>query len=142
MRIMALDVGAKRIGVAISDPTATIASPLTVLSARSPEIYREIATLVKDQEADLIIVGLPLTLRGEVGPQAEWVQVFVQDLEGEVPVPVEMVDERLSTVQAERYMQDAGIKKERRAGMVDAAAAAVILQSYLDWHAQQPSASD
>ncbi len=142
MRIMALDVGEKRIGVAISDPTAMIASPLTVLSAKSPDIFREIATLVRDQEVDLIIVGLPLTLRGEVGPQAEWVQVFVQDLEGEVAVPVEMVDERLSTVQAERYMQEAGVKKERRAGRVDTMAAAIILQCYLDWHAMLPSGSD
>ena len=142
MRIMSLDVGEKRIGVAMSDSLAMFATPLTILAAKAPEIFREIASLVKEHQVDLLIVGLPLTLQGGVGHQAEWVQVFVQDLEGEVRVPIEFVDERLSTVEAVRYMQDASVKKERQKAMVDAVAAAVILQSYLDRHAMLPSESD
>ena len=138
MRIMALDVGEKRIGVAISDPEAMFASPLTVLKAKTPDIFKQIASLVKEEQVDLILVGMPLTLRGDVGHQAEWVQVFVQDLEGEVHVPVEVEDERLSTVEAERYLVDMGVTREKRKARLDAVAAAVVLQSYLDRHRQSP----
>lgn len=133
MRLIGLDVGEARIGVAVSDPTGTLASAREVL-ARRPEALalQAIARLVEEEEAEAIIVGLPRSLSGELHSQAALVQEFADKLRKEVQVPVEFWDERLSTVAAEREMRAAGTKRERRKAMIDAVAAAIILQSYLD----------
>jgi putative Holliday junction resolvase len=133
MRLIGLDVGEVRIGVAVSDPTGTLASAREVL-ARRPEALalQAIARLVEEEEAAAIIVGLPRSLSGELHSQATLVQEFADKLRQEVQVPVEFWDERLSTVAAEREMRAAGTKRERRKAMIDAVAAAIILQSYLD----------
>jgi putative Holliday junction resolvase len=133
MRLIGLDVGEVRIGVAVSDPTGTLASAREVL-ARRPEALalQAIARLVEEEEAAAIIVGLPRSLSGELHSQAALVQEFADKLRKEVQVPVEFWDERLSTVAAEREMRAAGTKRERRKAMIDAVAAAIILQSYLD----------
>lgn len=133
MRLIGLDVGEARIGVAVSDPTGTLASAREVL-ARRPEALalQAIIRLVEEEEAEAIIVGLPLSLSGELHGQAALVQEFADTLRKEVQVPVEFWDERLSTVAAEREMRAAGTKRERRKAMIDAVAAAIILQSYLD----------
>lgn len=134
MRILALDVGERRVGVAVSDPTATVARPLSVLERASwTEDFAAIAALVAEHEAELVVVGRPLTLRGEVGPQARVVERYAQALAEAISVPVRLWDERYSTVTAQEIArQIRGKGKRRRQEEMDALAAAVILQEFLD----------
>ncbi len=130
---MALDVGGRRIGVALSDPTRVLASPLTTLRAEPRDrVLSEIATLVQRHEVVEVVVGLPLTLSGEVGPQAHLIQLFVERLKGVLTAPIHMFDERLTTVAAERMMLDLGMKPEQRKARIDEVAASIILQDFLD----------
>ncbi|HLV99818.1 MAG TPA: Holliday junction resolvase RuvX [Ktedonobacterales bacterium] len=133
MRLIGLDVGEARIGVAVSDPTGTLASARTVL-ARRPEgaAFLALQRLVAEEEAEAIIVGLPRSLSGELHGQAALVQEFAERLRQEVAVPIHFWDERLSTVAAEREMRASGAKRDKRRAMIDAVAAAIILQGYLD----------
>ena len=140
MRILALDVGERRIGVALSDPTQTLARSLLVLDRRDDkEALKRVAALVREQGVERVVVGYPLSLRGDVGPQAERVGRFARALARVLEVPVEMWDERYSTVDAERILREQGIDGRRRRRRIDATAAAVILQSYLDAQAQRRS---
>ena len=134
MRVMALDVGDRRIGVAISDPTGLIASPLAILHRRrEQEDLQAIAQLVSEHSVDRIVIGLPRTLRGELGPQAQRVMRFGEHLARVVSVPVLYWDERHSTVEAEEIVRARrGPGRRDRRAAVDDVAAAVILQSYLD----------
>jgi putative Holliday junction resolvase len=144
MRLIGLDVGEARIGVAVSDPTGTLASARTVL-ARRPEgaALQALQRLVEEEEAAAIIVGLPRSLSGELHGQAALVQDFAERLRQEIAVPVHFWDERLSTVAAEREMRASGAKRDKRRAMLDAVAAAIILQGYLDAsRAQSPGNVD
>ena len=130
---MALDVGEKTIGVAMSDTTRVLASPLTTLRAEPRDrVLSEIATLVQRHEVVEVVVGLPLTLSGEIGPQAHLIQLFVERLKGVLTTPIHMFDERLTTVAAERMMVDLGMKPEQRKARIDEVAASIILQDFLD----------
>ncbi len=130
---MALDVGGRRIGVALSDTMRVIASPLTTLRAEPrARVLAELAKLVRDYEVVEMVVGLPLTLSGEVGPQAKLVQMFAEELARTITVPVRLFDERLTTVAAERMMLDLGMKPEQRKARIDELAASIILQDFLD----------
>jgi putative Holliday junction resolvase len=132
-RVMALDVGGRRIGVALSDTTRVLASPLTTLRAEPRDrVLSEIAALVQRHEVVEVVVGLPLTLSGEIGPQAHLIQLFVERLKGVLTAPIHMLDERLTTVAAERMMLDLGIKPEQRKARIDEVAASIILQDFLD----------
>jgi putative Holliday junction resolvase len=132
-RIMALDVGGRRIGVALSDTTRVLASPLTTLRAEPRErALAQIAALVAQHEVAEVVVGLPLTLGGEVGPQAQIVQTFADELRRALDVPLHLFDERLTSVAAERMMIDMGIKPERRKARIDEVAASIILQDFLE----------
>ena len=132
-RVMALDVGERRIGVAMSDVTRVLASPLTTLKAQPrPRALEQIAALVRDYEVAELVVGLPLTLSGEVGPQAHAVQQFAEELGRAIHVPLHLFDERLTTVAAERMMVDLGMKPEQRKARIDEVAASIILQDFLD----------
>lgn len=132
-RIMALDVGGRRIGVALSDTTRVLASPLTTLRAEPRDrAIAQIAALVAQHEVAEVVVGLPLTLSGEVGPQAQTVQMFADELRRAVDVPLHLFDERLTSVAAERMMIDMGIKPERRKARIDEVAASIILQDFLE----------
>lgn len=132
-RIMALDVGGRRIGVAMSDPTRVLASPLTTLRAEPrPRAIGQIAELVAQHQVAEVVVGLPLTLSGEIGPQAKLVQAFVEELRAALAVPLHLFDERLTSVAAERLMQELGIKPQRRRERIDEVAASIILQDFLD----------
>ncbi len=123
---MALDYGSARTGVAVSDPTGTVARPLcTVERAGSDEGLRQLRELVAGEEAERVVVGLPLTLRGERGGQAEETERFVDDLRGVLDVPVETFDERFTTVLAGPGAGD------------DARAAAHLLSSYLEWSSRR-----
>ena len=132
-RVMALDVGGRRIGVALSDTTRVLASPLTTLRAEPRDrALSEIAALVLRHEVAEVVVGLPLTLSGEVGPQAHVIQLFVERLKGVLTAPIHLFDERLTTVAAERMMLDLGLKPEQRKARIDEVAASIILQDFLD----------
>jgi putative Holliday junction resolvase len=133
-RHMGLDVGDRRIGVALSDETATLASALMTLTRSGG---RKDATLVADlarrHEVAAVVVGLPLNMDGTRGPQAEKVLGFVEGLRRRLgPVPVVTRDERLTTVEAEERLRAAGLGWKERKGVVDQVAAVVILQEYLD----------
>ena len=136
MRALGLDVGERRIGVAVSDPSQCIARPLTTLARRSRrEDFDRIAALVAEHEAGIVVVGRPLSLDGTEGPQARRVGRFAQALAACLPVPVVMHDERYSTIAAVEIIRDQPGPSRRGAKVnarVDAVAAAVILQSYLD----------
>jgi putative holliday junction resolvase len=133
VRILALDIGEKRIGVAVSDPTATVATPVTVLDA--PKVLgdgRELVRLVEDYEVELVVVGLPLSMDGSEGPQAKQVRYAAARLAGFLRIPVEFADERLSSAQASKAMQATGVSTRDQRGRVDMVAASLFLQSYLD----------
>jgi putative Holliday junction resolvase len=138
-RVMALDVGERRIGVAISDPTRLLATPHSTLHAQPRTVaLARIAQLVRENEVAEIVVGLPLTLSGEVGPQAKLVLAFVDDLRGTLDLPLHTFDERLTSVEAERVMSELGLKPEQRKARIDQVAASLILQDFLDHQRNRP----
>jgi putative transcription antitermination factor YqgF len=124
VRVVALDYGAARTGVAVSDATGSLARPLDVVArASTPDGLERLATLVDELDAERVIVGLPLTLRGEVGAQARETTMFVDELRARLDVPVETFDERFTTTLA---------KRTPSAAPEDALAAAHLLQGWLD----------
>jgi putative Holliday junction resolvase len=129
---LALDVGDRRIGVALSDPTGTIASPLlTIHRVAERKDHQVIADLVVQHSVERVVIGLPWTLRGELGPQAARVMRFGERLSPLLKVPVDYWDERHSTTEAEGILRGRRRKRGDRTGL-DEVAAAVILQGYLD----------
>ncbi len=135
-RILAIDYGTRRIGVALSDPTRTLATPLPTLARRAGKRppWAEIVRIVEEQEVGEIVVGLPLDLAGEEGAWAAEVRDFGDQLRRRTGLAVHWIDERLTSVQAERLVRSSGLPRgeRERKERVDAAAAALILQSYLD----------
>ena len=138
MRVIGLDLGSKRIGVAVSDRSGTIASPLTVLTRLGDPAadHRAIAALVAEEEAERVVVGLPLRLDGGIGPAAQRALAETEELATVVAVPVETFDERLTTVSADRALLEAGLRAPARRTVVDKVAAAVMLQAWLDGQRQ------
>jgi putative Holliday junction resolvase len=133
MRILGLDIGDRRVGVAISDPGEVIASPLTVINRDDDNAaLSAIMQLVDQYDVKRIVVGLPYSLDGSLGRQASKVKDFVDKLSQSTSAGIELWDERLSTVAVERLLRGAGNKKAREKSRLDAAAAAFILQGYLD----------
>ncbi|MEO1057901.1 MAG: Holliday junction resolvase RuvX [Actinomycetota bacterium] len=134
MRALGLDLGSKRIGVAVSDLSGSLASPLTTVhrSKSRRHDHDAIARLVRDEEAEVVVVGLPLSLDGTVGPAARAATKEANQLSSVVSVPVEMHDERFTTVTAERDLRELGLDARRQRAVVDKTAAAVMLQSWLD----------
>jgi len=131
--VIGLDLGDARIGVAISDPERRLAVPVgTVHVGQPPGELLAVAALVRERGATMIVLGLPLSLRGERGESAAHAESFAEALRAVVGIPVELHDERLSTVEAERALAAAGTRGRERRRVVDASAAAVILQSWLD----------
>ena len=134
VRAVGLDLGSKRVGVAIGDRTGTIASPLKVLQ-RSGSLKRDheaIAKLVVEEEADIVVVGLPLNMSGSSGPAAQAAIDEAAALATVVAVPVVTFDERRTTVTADRAMMEANMRAQARRRIVDKIAAAVMLQNWLD----------
>jgi putative Holliday junction resolvase len=133
--VLGLDLGDARIGVAISDRDRRLAVPVgTVHVGQPPGELVAIAELVRGRGVTQIVVGLPLTLRAERGARAGHAEAFAEALAGAVDVPIELQDERLSTVEAERALGAAGTRGRERRRVVDASAAAVTLQAWLDAH--------
>ena len=133
MRILGLDIGEKRIGVALSDPLKIIASALKVIERTTDEAaVKQIIDLARENEVERVVVGMPRSLDGSLGKQAQAVQSFIDLLRGYTELPVVTWDERLSTVAAERTMLEVGMKRDKRKKRRDSLAAAFILQGYLD----------
>lgn len=134
MRVVALDLGTKRIGVAVSDLSGTIATPRTVIqrSGSKSRDHQVIKALIEEEEAELLVVGLPLNMNGSYGPAAKGAVAEAADLASVVGVPVETFDERLTTVSADRALMEANISATNRRKLVDKVAAAVMLQAWLD----------
>ena len=134
MRAIGVDLGARRIGIALSDSGGTVATPWTKVDRCGDEAldHRRIAELVEEAEAEAIVVGLPLSLDGSVGPAAEAVLAEAERLRVVIGVPVETYDERLTTVTAERVLREQGVTGRRRRQVVDQVAASVFLQAWLD----------
>jgi putative Holliday junction resolvase len=137
MRTLGLDPGSRRIGVALSDTEGRVAVPLEIVprGAGDQHLHR-LAQIVAERGVTRIVMGSPLTLRGEAGPAAANVTELVEALRRAVPVEVVLWDERFSTAAVERDWQQAGVSSRQRRGRTDAAAAALILQSYLEAHEQ------
>ncbi len=133
MRNLGLDIGDRRIGVAISDPEQILASPLaTIVRDNDDKAIEAVVALVNKYEVQRIIIGFPYSLNGSVGNQASKVQAFVDKLSQHTKVDIELRDERLSTVAVDRLLVEAGKKSRKRKEQRDAAAAAFVLQGYLD----------
>lgn len=134
MRALGLDLGSKRIGVAVSDRSGTVATPLVVIerSGSRRRDHERIAALVKNEEAELLVVGLPRSMSGAEGPAARGARDEAEALASVVGVPVDTWDERLTTVTAERALRAGGVRGRARRQVVDKVAAAIILQSWLD----------
>jgi putative holliday junction resolvase len=134
-RILAVDFGKRRIGIALSDPTRTIASPLTTLTRREGKRppWPELQRLIQEHEVHEVVIGLPLDLGGEEGEWAREVRAFGDDLVRRTGLPVHWVDERMSSVLAERAVRGMGLRRSQREEKerVDAAAAAILLQQFL-----------
>lgn len=132
--MLALDLGTKRVGVAISDATAQLASPRSTImrSGDRQKEHREVARIVEDEGCGLVVVGLPLNMDGSRGTAARAAEAEAADLARLLSVPVELVDERLTTVSADRILQARGAKAPARRKVVDQTAAAVLLQAWLD----------
>ncbi|GMA52111.1 putative pre-16S rRNA nuclease [Alicyclobacillus contaminans] len=133
MRILGIDYGRARIGLALSDPTGLVAQPLTVLHRESDEAAAErIAALAEQHEVERVVVGWPRNMNGSVGERAKQCQAFAALVEAKTGIPVDLYDERLTTVAAERMLVAANLRREKRRTVVDGVAAAMMLQGYLD----------
>jgi len=133
MRILAIDYGSKRIGLALSDPTGTLARPLPFVPAQADaKLAREIATLAEKEQVELMLLGLPRHMNGSLGDAAAKVQAFAAALGQASPVRIKLIDERLSTIQASRQLQEAGKDTRKQRNHIDSEAAAVLLQGHLD----------
>jgi putative Holliday junction resolvase len=133
MRILALDPGTKRIGVAVSDELKVIAQPLEFVAAQPlADFFARLKQIAREKEVELILVGMPRNMDGTYGPAAAKVQEFVAALKEAVSVPVKTWDERLTSAQANRVLLQANVRRQKRKETVDKMAAAILLQGYLD----------
>jgi putative Holliday junction resolvase len=133
MRILALDHGTKRIGVALSDELKLIASPLEYIPAEPfAEFLARLKDLIREKEVGLILIGMPRNMDGSYGPAALKVREFVAVLKDAISIPIQTLDERLTTAQAQRFLIQGNVRRARRREKVDQTAAAILLQSYLD----------
>jgi putative Holliday junction resolvase len=131
MRYLAIDYGTKRTGLAVCDAGETIASPLAVVQGRK-ELIGRVKRVVASEDIGAIVVGLPLNMDGTEGPQAKLVLAFARELGRQIPIPIHLQDERLSSFVAEHKLNDIGLTRGKKRERLDALAAADILQSFLD----------
>lgn len=133
MRKIALDIGDARIGVALSDMLGILASPYETYKRRAPiQDYVYFAELIKRQECDVCVLGLPVNMDGTRGERVRLVEEFATELAKHTDVPIVFVDERLTTVSAERLLIEADMRRDKRKQVIDQIAASIILRSYLD----------
>jgi putative holliday junction resolvase len=133
-RVLGLDLGDARIGVAISDPERTLAVPLGTVPTGAPQDLKAIQKLVTENDIAVVVVGHPISMSGAAGPRARQAEEFAGALRSFLAIRVELHDERLSTVEADRALREAGAGGRERRRAVDRSAAAIILQAWLDRH--------
>lgn len=133
MRTLAVDPGTKRVGIAVSDPTGTIAQALTTIEAAPAEsLAKRLADIALQQGAGRVVVGMPRRLDGSYGPEAKAARELADGIRKASGLPVELVDERLTTVAAERSLLEGGMRRAKRRQSIDRVAATILLQSHLD----------
>lgn len=133
MKVLALDIGEKRIGIAVGDTETKIAIPLNNMSAQEVlSLSVSFRNLVGDHEPELLLVGLPLTLAGQEGKQAQGIRRTAQRIAASLGIPLAFEDERLSSAQAKRYLREAGFTEKEMRGKIDMLAASIVLQAFLD----------
>jgi putative holliday junction resolvase len=131
MRYLAIDYGAKRTGLAVADDAHAIASPLEVIDSHSLRISR-IIEVIKSQQIDALVIGLPLNMDGTEGKQSKTVRQFAKEIKKQIDIPIHFQDERLSSFDAEQKLAALGLTRKKKKKHLDAVAAAAILQSFLD----------
>jgi putative Holliday junction resolvase len=133
MRILAIDHGTRRMGIAVSDELQMLAHPIEFIPAEPfADFLARLKELLREKEVELIVVGMPRNMDGSYGPAALKVQDFVAALKNALTIPIKTWDERLTSVQANRFLIAGDVRRDKRKGKVDKAAAAILLQSYLD----------
>src|SRR5438067_9901035 len=133
MRILAIDHGTKRMGIALSDELGMIAQPLKFIEAESfAKFLDRVKEILREKQVELILVGMPRNMDGSYGPAALKVQEFVAVLKDALTIPLKTLDERLTTVQAQKFLIQGNVRRNKRKEKVDKTAAAILLQSYLD----------
>ena len=133
MRVLALDIGEVRVGVAISDPQERVASPVCVLPAAEVENHAaSFRRVLEDWEPEMLVCGLPLTLAGEEGPQAQRIRGIAERVSAQTRLPLEYVDERLTSSEAKQILRRQGLNEKAMRGKVDMVAASLMLQAWLD----------
>jgi putative Holliday junction resolvase len=133
VRTLAVDPGAKRVGIAVSDPTGTIAQALATIEAAPAEsLAKRLADIASEQGAGRVVVGMPRRMDGSYGPEAKAARNLADGIRKASGLPVELVDERLTTVAAERSLIEGGMRRAKRRQSVDRVAATILLQSHLD----------
>lgn len=133
MRAMGIDVGSRRIGVAVSDELGLLAAPWRTVPVARGQEFNELTTMARERTIELIVIGLPMSLNGTEGPQAKTVRTFARRLNTHLTeIPFVFADERFTTAEAERMMLAQRLSREQRRARIDAAAAAIMLQGWLD----------
>ena len=134
MRYLGLDLGSRTLGVSLSDKTGLIASSLKIIhhNEEYDKLLKEVEELVKEHEIDAVVLGLPKNMNGTIGPKGELSLSFKENLEKNLTIPIYLQDERLSTVEATNTLIQGNMSRKKRKEVIDAVAATIILQSYLD----------
>lgn len=141
--MLGIDLGTRRVGVAVSDPTGTVATPLATIENRGPtHLAIELRRFVRETGAQGLVIGLPVRTDGIEGPEAQAVRADAERIGRALGLPVTLWDERLTTRIAERALLEGGVRRRRRREVVDRLAAQILLQDYLDTHACQGMPSD
>ena len=132
-KILGIDYGERRLGIAVSDPLNIIASPLMVIDRKKNNNYLDqIKTIIIENDISLIVVGLPITLKGTSSKQTEKTKIFIQELSESISIPIKTIDERLTSLEAEKILIQQGIKTGHNKSQIDQISAIIILQEYLD----------
>ena len=132
MVILSVDFGKSRTGIALCDPSETLASPVTVIKEKYvPDLIRKIASIATERKAELIVVGLPVNMDGSEGESAQNARRFAESLEASCGIPVDMLDERCTTMEAHVFLNATNTRGKKRKEVVDAVSAVIILEDYL-----------
>ena len=132
-RLLGIDYGTVRIGLALSDPTRTLASPLPFLENNSPQqVTQALSALIQTHQISALIIGLPRNMDGTYGPSAQKVRDFISQIQQDIPLPITPIDERLTTAQASKQLAGIGLNQKQLRKKVDSSSACLILQQYLD----------
>ena len=132
-RLLGIDYGTVRIGLALSDPTGTLASPLSFLPNQSPQqVTQALSELIQTHQISALIIGLPRNMDGTYGPSAQKVRDFISQIQKDILLPITPIDERLTTAQASKQLMGIGLSQKQLRKKVDSSSACLILQQYLD----------